>query len=435
MLSAVEYLAYLERFASVNMLQKFITFNVEVNEVQKLPSGKFSVSVSGEHIIYDAVCITTGLHSSSPSFPDFLRSAKIDVVHSSQIHDFAEKAAGKNVLIIGLGESGSDISLITVKVAKSVTISVRDNGSGYVVPRITGNEVSDLNTNRGRGRGETWGPSEHKRFAESVIAAQASDDDVALSKLSKIWTGKEQFSELEIDTIVWNYKNNALPYNRFGTKNTSFLEALKLGARIIGEIVTLGDLPSGTDLVICCTGFAASKGELVVGADINHRNRWRHVVDLNLGPMISFVGFSRPAFGAVPPISEMGGRWWAAFLRGDLEFDVAAAAIETQEDKKYEESLFKKDFHRLKSLVQYHRMMKAFGDLLGVSPPLGELRKHHKGIYERVMRSTLSGAQFRLVGRFMSEKAWKTCEQLPLPQHERMPRSAFNGVMNECCQF
>lgn len=54
---------------------------------------------------------------------------------------------GKRVLLIGLGESGSDISLHISRVADACCISSR-HGPGYVIPRHIGGKTTDLDTNR-----------------------------------------------------------------------------------------------------------------------------------------------------------------------------------------------------------------------------------------------------------------------------------------------
>ena len=75
------------------------------------------------------------------------------MIHSSE---FTKDKVTNNVLIIGLGESGSDIALMSSKVAQSVQISFKDEptggSSGYVLPRYVEGEVGNLNTSRSLGR-------------------------------------------------------------------------------------------------------------------------------------------------------------------------------------------------------------------------------------------------------------------------------------------
>jgi hypothetical protein len=59
--------------------------------------------------------------------------------------------------------------------------------------------------------------------------------------------------------IKWNHKfNNLLPYNRFETKNCSFLEAVQHGAKIIRQVLARKDVPSNVDVIVLCTGYQAT---------------------------------------------------------------------------------------------------------------------------------------------------------------------------------
>lgn len=104
------------------------------------------------------------------------------------------------------------------------------------------------------------------------------------------------------------------------------------------------------------------------------------MIDLNIGPSLVFIGFQRPAFGAVPPLSELSARYWALLLTGERTFDAAAAKIATNSDRQYHQNLFSRD-RRLTSLVQYQRSME-------------NITKHHD-VYEKLMKSSFAAAQFR----------------------------------------
>lgn len=109
--------------------------------------------------------------------------------------------------------------------------------------------------------------------------------------------------------VRWNAKFRNLPYNRFGTKNYGFLEAIhRHGAEIVGEVLSWGDVPPECDVVVLCTGFDASfpffdgSSHPTVdlrAASLNHRSRYHHMIDLDIGPSLAFIGYSRPAFGAI----------------------------------------------------------------------------------------------------------------------------------------
>ncbi|KAL9190774.1 hypothetical protein ACHAXT_000480 [Thalassiosira profunda] len=439
-----EYTQYLHTFSRRYKLQQYIKTNVGVIYIRALEGGRWEVHLSTRDNTrwietYDAVCICSGLHQSR-NIPVWVNvkppmRKDVSIMHSSQFN--AEDVRDKNVLVIGLGESGSDISLLASRVAKSVKISFREkSGSGYVLPRYTGGEVSDLNTSRGFGRHNMWGRADYRRFAALADDAVEDEDAAALTELSRCFVGTDAFSPLDLLAIKWNAGFNNRPYDRFGTKNYSFLEAVcSYGAELVGEVSSWGDVPSDCDALILCTGFEArfpffdsnSHPEVDLGVSAsNHRERYQHTIDLSVGPSLAFIGYSRPAFGAIPPLSEMAARYWALLLTGERTIGPSARA-EAAADQAYEERLFYRDASRLPALVQYHRSMDNLAKLIGCFPPLEELRINHREVCDRILHSSLSGVQYRLCGEGSMEAAWSDISRHPLPVFTRQPRSAFHA--------
>ena len=170
--SAEEYLEYVENFAKQFDLNKYINFLHIVNEVRKCPeSGKWLVTVQGGQacegvercpniaadpsiqprtIAFDCVAVCTGTNTFSalPAFPGQERF-KGELVHSENYKN-PNRFKGKRVLVVGAGESGSDITNEISKVASKVAIAIRGK-HGHLIPRIQGHgRVTDLNTNRVR---------------------------------------------------------------------------------------------------------------------------------------------------------------------------------------------------------------------------------------------------------------------------------------------
>ena len=261
-----EYVAYLASFASHFALLSNIRFNVTVLSVQRRSDGRWAVQSKATSAdestliveeIFDAVAVCAGAHQ-VPRVPDWASALTIPHLHSSATFDcsFGTAFKDKDVVLVGLGESGSDLALLIAPHAKSLKISVRNHGPGYVTPRFTGDEVTDLNTNRKLG--SAWSPFDFRRFAALVKDAEDAGDADGLKTLAKVWTGKDDFDACELLAIRINAKNNNHPYDRFGTKNFSFLEAIsKYGASLIGELKSADDVPQGTDVVVFCTGYVS----------------------------------------------------------------------------------------------------------------------------------------------------------------------------------
>lgn len=98
--------------------------------------------------------------------------------------------------------------------------------------------------------------------------------------------------------------------------------------------------------------------------------------------------YSIPAFGAIPPLSEISAaRYWALLLTGERTITANDAQTQIHSDRMYEERLFSRDTSRVKSLVHCHRAMDMFARLIGCRSPLEELRANHRSIYSRVIHS------------------------------------------------
>lgn len=254
-----EYVSYLERFTQKFQLSPDIQFDTLIQDVRRLEDGRWQVTSSSNRAtaveLFDAIAVTTGLNQ-TPNIPEWAQPsprASPKITHSANVRSF-EQFRNKNVVLVGLGESGSDMSLTIGKIAKSLKISTRSNGSGFVIPRFIAGELTDLNTNRVNSG--VWGPSDYKGFVTTLKKAIEQSDMALLQKLARLWNGTDNLSEVDIATILWNDAYNAHAYDRFGTKNVSFIESIHShNAVIIPEIKSFSDLPPNTDEVTLCTGY------------------------------------------------------------------------------------------------------------------------------------------------------------------------------------
>lgn len=445
-----EYCKYLQGFTNHFSLQPHIRLGTKVAFVQQTNNGEqwiVGIQQTGDSKsevrveTFDAIAVCSGMHQ-QPNISSWCQQYEntsnrkrkrnnIKIVHSSQVISGSDYK-DKNVVLIGLGESGSDLALLIAPHAASLTLSVRQNGSGHVLSRYTNGEVSDLNTSRGYGADEVWSQADYEKFAKLVRNAGNANDEKALRNLARCYSGADSFSDLDLMAIEWNARYRNAPYNRYGTKNFSFLEAIRShGATAIGEITCANDLPEDTDMVILCTGYVGTFPFLeqylpeLNGRSSRHRDRYNHLIDLEVGVSLAFIGFSRPAFGAVPPLSELSARYWAMMLTGErvLSKDVERQLLKS---RLYEERLFRRDATRIQSLVCYNKMMDTLAKCIGCEPPLDDLQSHQPRVHARVMHSCLSAAQFRLVEPGSTKDSWIAVLESPLPQYSRQPRSAFH---------
>ena len=113
---------------------------------------------------------------------------------------------------------------------------------------------------------------------------------------------------------------------QFGTKDDAFVRALAAGTlkrvggirRFEGRSVYFDD---GTvfepDLVIFCTGFETRMRFFEEPVAI--QERYLNTFSPILGASLAFIGFVRPAFGAIPPLAELQARWFALLLSGEVK--------------------------------------------------------------------------------------------------------------------
>merc|ERR1711874_130699 len=103
--------------------------------------------------------------------------------------------------------------------------------------------------------------------------------------------------------------------------------SLQLRPGIVGfggghDVVFSDGSKTQADVVVCCTGYspavpflrdkALTLGE---GGAIDPAGQlYKRVFAPRCGASLAFIGFARPQIGAMPPIAELQGRWFAAVL-------------------------------------------------------------------------------------------------------------------------
>ncbi|XP_031619213.1 senecionine N-oxygenase-like [Contarinia nasturtii] len=120
---------YLNSYAKKFNVSKYIKYHHLVEKVHPIKNKRWKITVKDlpnkrTHTnTYDAVFVCTGV-CSSPRFPNYNGTFNGYTLHS---HDYRspEHFEGKDVLVVGNGDSGSDIAEKLFGIAKSVTLSGR----------------------------------------------------------------------------------------------------------------------------------------------------------------------------------------------------------------------------------------------------------------------------------------------------------------------
>ncbi|KHJ35156.1 putative dimethylaniline monooxygenase [Erysiphe necator] len=132
-LSTEEYCRYLEKYCKHFRLNPFIQLESRVLRVQRDdtrgPGHIVHILHAGEVSQWpcDAIAICSGLHV-IPNIPEIPGLSNIPQnFHSSEFKNSRQFGEGKNILILGSGETGMDIAYLAIKSrTKSVTLSHRD---------------------------------------------------------------------------------------------------------------------------------------------------------------------------------------------------------------------------------------------------------------------------------------------------------------------
>lgn len=130
-MSAEDYTAYLEAYCKKFSLLPSINLGASVAKVERSENGGHVIHYSqgGRELQWecDALAICSGLHV-TPNIPQIEGLGNIPVVlHSSEFKVKSQFGVGKDVLIVGSGETGMDLAYMAVtSETKSVTLSHRD---------------------------------------------------------------------------------------------------------------------------------------------------------------------------------------------------------------------------------------------------------------------------------------------------------------------
>lgn len=130
-----QVLEYFTRFANDQQLAPKIRFSTRFEDASRTPRGTWLVTLrrtdrdESEQVEYRGIVIATGshnkLHVSVPQpLWDEANAAGLRAIHSAD-YTSSDEFAGKRVLVIGVGNSGSDIAERISRVAKRTILSIR----------------------------------------------------------------------------------------------------------------------------------------------------------------------------------------------------------------------------------------------------------------------------------------------------------------------
>ena len=262
--------------------------------------GSWQVRIAGpdgeETREYAAVLVANGHHWDArwpePAYPGDFEGEQIHA------HDYRSSAelAGRDVVVVGMGNSALDISVEAAKVARSATISVRRGQ--WVMPKYLLGRAADQTALPG------WTPWWVTRARMELGATRHGQPDQAGHPAPRPPAGAEPPGAVGRVHEAGQGRGRSPP-----KPGIDHLE---------GRSVVFTDGTSApADLIVWATGYRVTFPFLdpaLIAAKDNDLPLWKRMVHPDL-PGLYFIGLVQ-AVGAVMPISEAQGAWVAQMLTG-----------------------------------------------------------------------------------------------------------------------
>ncbi len=294
--------AYFDDYADHFGLREHIRFNTEVTKVEPAADGGWDVSLGdGTTTRYGAVLVANG-HHWNPRLPDPPFPGEFDgrVMHA---HDYktADGMEDKNVLVLGIGNSATDIAVETSRVSNMTFLAMRR--SAHVIPKyLQGKPTDELGTEL---TSRLPLAVQRRAYARLLKTAQGSMESYGLPKPDP--------KLLEAHPTI---SSDLLP--RIGPGRITVKPNIE---RLEGDRVRFVDgSTEPIEVIIFCTGYKITFPFFspdLVKAEANRIPLYRRVVDPE-HPGLYFIGLIQP-LGAIMPIAELQSKWVADILEGKVE--------------------------------------------------------------------------------------------------------------------
>jgi dimethylaniline monooxygenase (N-oxide forming) len=163
------------------------------------------------------------------------------------------------------------------------------------------------------------------------------------------------------------------------------------------RVIFADDTDFTPDLVIFCTGFETKTPYL--SDDLAQAPRFLHTFNPDVGNSLGFIGFVRPAFGAIPPLAELQARWFALVQSDRVRLPGRAEMQRSVEHwTQMRAHVFRAVKGRLDHLVDYTPFCDELASRIGCKPSWRDIRGESRRFQRRFIAGPFVAAQYRLVG-------------------------------------
>lgn len=299
-----QVLEYFERYAEHFGLASFVAFRTTVEHVAPLHDGGYKVSTENldtgvkKTLTYGAVLVCNG-HHWRPKMPDFPGKFNGEMFHSRNYRS-PDDFKGKNVLILGVGNSGVDIACDVASVATNTFLASRRGA--HVIPRHLLGRPTDQ-----------WTTPFFSRFPFSVQCH-------LFSLVVWLSRGRQSSYGMPVPPTPILAEHPTL-----STELLSLIRAGKVKPKAVverfngAEVIFVDGSREKVDVLIYATGYRISfpfLDENLVSVAENRVGLYGKVVHPD-HPGLYFIGLIQP-LGAIMPLAELQVKWVAGLITGRL---------------------------------------------------------------------------------------------------------------------
>jgi dimethylaniline monooxygenase (N-oxide forming) len=416
-----EYVRYLEAYATRFDLWPHLRFSSPVDAVE--PDGASWTMRGRGHpeLRFDALVVCTGVHRRpfTPQIPGLDRFAG-SLHHASRFRR-SDGFRGRRVVCVGAGESGGEIIALVAQVARSCSVSLRRGA--YFLPRLVDGMPGDYLTTRiVHGFGSPDLPALRRWGVARAAFLRGAEPSIP---------PEENFDPAVQPTVRSLFAATGLSEKRqFATKTDALPIAIASGACNVRPAIEsveatavryLDGTREEADAILFCTGFDQPAWPFL-GPRAPKGSLYQRILDPLLGSGIAFVGFVRPAIGAIPPIAELQARWLARVFAGDAELpDPHEMQKRTHDEDAWTRETFPKDCEQLPYLVAHTRYLDALAVEIGCMPALEDVSRPRE-LLRKFFTAPFTTLQYRITGPGALADAKQRI--LELPVHPRNLRGA-----------
>ena len=384
---------YLRAYAAKFNLMPHIKVNSEVKTVKKERDMWITTCTTGKVYTSKYLIVATGVHQAPNLEPrnTILNGFTGKVYHAQQIKIPIEEHRGQRLLVLGGGETSSDICTEWRNHAEFIYWSI-PRGQHFF---------------RKYAKVVPWNKPQALDKASSRIMKNLTPYDRSKPGLSWIckWTTGGSLLAYQGHGIP-EWRNNAEFFHAFINKNGKVLDLIDYerlvpkGAIVEcnGKEVTFVD---GTkqefDIAIMATGYTVEFPFLPKQyAEQGLRDRLKFVFDVD-DPTMAFVGMVRPIVGSIVALSELQARWVARVWTNKIQLPSIEERQEIiQKDIKYWSNYFKDTSQRLQGLVEGYVYADDIAKCGGLYPDYWALLKRNPRRWWTAIMSPINAAAHRL---------------------------------------